>query len=48
MKLAGLFSLASGAVLHVLLGRLPHQDLRLLRGLWDELKMGDILLGDRA
>ncbi len=48
MKLAGLFSLASGAVLHVLLGSLPHQDLRLLRGLWEQLNPGDILLGDRA
>lgn len=48
LKFAVLFSLASGAVLNVLLGNLHHHDLRLLRGLWDELKRGDILLGDRA
>lgn len=48
MKFVVIFSLCSGAVLHVLLGNLHHHDLRLLRGLWDELKKGDILLGDRA
>jgi len=48
MKFVVLFSLASGAVLNVLLGNLQHHDLRLLRGLWDQLKKGDILLGDRA
>lgn len=48
MKLAVLFSLASGAVLRVLTGSLHQHDLRLLRGLWDQLKRGDILLGDRA
>ncbi len=48
LKFAVLFSLCSGAVLHVILGSLHHHDLRLLRGLWDELKQGDILLGDRA
>lgn len=48
MKFVVLFSLCSGAVLNVLLGSLQHHDLRLLRGLWDELKKGDILLGDRA
>jgi hypothetical protein len=48
MKFAVLFSLASGAVLNVLLGSLHHHDLRLLRGVWDALKKGDILLGDRA
>jgi hypothetical protein len=48
MKLAALFSLASGAMVWVLTGNLHHHDLRLLRGLWDQLKMGDILLGDRA
>jgi hypothetical protein len=29
-------------------GSLLQSDLRLLRGLWDQLKKGDILLGDRA
>jgi len=48
MKLVVLFSLCGGAVLQVMLGNLHHHDLRLLRGLWDELKKGDILLGDRA
>lgn len=48
MKLAVLFSLASGAVLHALTGNLYMHDLRLFRHLWDCLKSGDILLGDRA
>jgi hypothetical protein len=48
MKLVAFLSLTSGAILHVLWGG-PHQhDLRLLRQLWDQLKKGDILLGDRA
>jgi hypothetical protein len=48
LKFLTLFSLTSGAILNVLLGSLLHHDLRLLRGLWDQLKKGDILLGDRA
>jgi hypothetical protein len=48
MKFVVIFSLCGGAVLNVILGNLHHHDLRLLRGLWDELKKGDILLGDRA
>ena len=48
MKLAGLFSLASGALLDVVMGNLHRHDLRLLRQLWAQLKAGDILLGDRA
>ena len=48
LKFVTLFSLTSGAILNVLLGSLRHHDLRLLRGLWDQLKKGDILLGDRA
>lgn len=48
MKLVALFSLTSGAILNVILDSLHHHDLRLLRGLWDQLKKGDILLGDRA
>jgi len=48
LKLALLFSLTSGAILHVLCGTLRHHDLRLLRGLWGQLAKGDILLGDRA
>jgi hypothetical protein len=48
MKFVVLFSLCSGAVLNVMMGNLHSHDLRLLRALWDELKIGDILLGDRA
>jgi len=48
MKFVVLFSLGSGAVLNFLLGNLHHHDLRLLRGLWAQLKKGDLLLGDRA
>ncbi len=48
MKLLVLFSLASGAVLNALWGSLRHHDLRLLRQLCEQLKKGDILLGDRA
>ncbi len=48
MKLVVIFSLCGGAVLNVLLGNQQHHDLRLLRGLWDQLQQGDILLGDRA
>jgi Transposase DDE domain len=48
LKFLALMSLTSGAVLHVALGNLHHHDLRLLRTLWDKLKAGAILLGDRA
>ena len=48
MKLVVLMSLTSGAILNVLTGNLHDHDLRLLRALWDQLKSGDILLGDRA
>lgn len=48
LKFMVLFSLGSGAVLNVLLGNLHDADLRLLYGLWEALKKGDILLGDRA
>ena len=48
MKFVALFSLASGAILNVVVGSLHHHDLRLLRALWDQFKKGDILLGDRA
>ena len=48
LKFVALFSLTSGAVLNVVLGRLRHHDLRLFRQLWEQLKKGDILLGDRA
>ena len=48
LKLAVLFCLHSGSVLNVLCGSLNNHDLRLFRHLWDQLKAGDILLGDRA
>jgi hypothetical protein len=48
MKFMVLFSLGSGAVLEVLTGNLHGHDLRLLHRLWERLKPGDILLGDRA
>jgi hypothetical protein len=48
LKLMVLFSLCSGAVLNVMFGNLHDHDLRLLHGLWEALKRGDILLGDRA
>lgn len=48
LKFAALFSLASGAILKVVLGSLHQHDLRLLREFWEDLKKGDILLGDRA
>jgi hypothetical protein len=48
LKFMVLFSLGSGAVLNIMLGNLHDHDLRLLHGLWEALKKGDILLGDRA
>jgi hypothetical protein len=48
MKLAVLFSLASGALLDVVLGSLHRHDLRLFHRVWESLKAGDIFLGDRA
>ncbi len=48
LKFVVLFSLGSGAILSVMMGNLHCHDLRLLCALWDELKIGDILLGDRA
>jgi hypothetical protein len=47
MKLLALFSLASGAVLQVVMGNSRKHELRLFRQLWDTLKTGDIILGDR-
>lgn len=48
LKFLLLFSLNSGSVLHAVMTSLNNHDLRLLRQLRDELKKGDILLGDRA
>src|SRR5207237_9031960 len=43
-----LFCVSRGAVLNVMFGNLHDHVLRLLHGLWQALKKGDILLGDRA
>ena len=48
MKFLVLFSLASGAVLNVVMAGWRNHDLRLFRRVWDQLKAGDIGLGDRA
>lgn len=48
LKFLVLCSLHSGALLQVVMGSLHHHDLRLFRRLWDQLKSGDIVLGDRA
>lgn len=48
LKFLVLFSLCSGAVLNIMFGNLHDYDLRLLHRLWEALKKGDILLGDRA
>jgi hypothetical protein len=47
MKVVGLFSLASGALLAEAIGNREH-DLKLARQLWSHLKQGDVLLADRA
>ena len=48
MKFLVLFSLASGAVLNVVMAGWRNHDLRLFRQVWNQLKAGDISLGDRA
>jgi hypothetical protein len=46
--MAGLFSLASGALLEHVTGRQNTHDSQLFRQLWPRLKKGDIILADRA
>jgi Transposase DDE domain len=48
MKLVGLFSLKSGALLHFARGSLRVHESQLFRQLWSHLGEGDIVLGDRA
>ena len=48
MKLVGLFSLASGALLEYATGSLRDHETTLFRRLWEKLVRGDILLGDRG
>jgi len=48
LKLVGLFSLSSGALLEVATGNLHIHESVLFRGLWEKLKKGDVLLADRG
>jgi hypothetical protein len=48
MKLVGLFSLSSGALLSARTGNLHTAESVLFRGLWDKLQRGDVLLADRG
>jgi hypothetical protein len=48
MKMAGLFSLASGALLEHTTGPHHTHDSQLFRQLWPKLKKGDVILADRA
>ena len=48
MKVAGLFSLTSGALLEHVTGRQNAHDSILFRELWPKLKKGDVILADRA
>src|SRR5215216_4826982 len=48
MKLVGLFSLSSGALLSARTGNLHMAESVLFRGLWDKLQRGDVLLADRG
>ena len=46
-KLVAMFCWASGAVLDVAIGAYRSNELALWRELWDQLKVGDVVLGDR-
>jgi len=48
MKFLVLFSLSSGAILKVAMDHWKNHDLRLLKRVWEFLRKGDIVLGDRA
>lgn len=48
MKILALFTLGSGAITKIVMDHWRNHDLRLLRGVWEYLSKGDILLGDRA
>jgi len=48
MKVMALFSLTSGAVLHVIQESLHWHDIRLFRRLWGYLRRNDIVVADRA
>jgi len=46
-KIVAMFAWASGAVLDVAIGPYRSSELRLWRQLWNQLKAGDVVLGDR-
>jgi hypothetical protein len=48
IRFVALLSLNSGAILQVVMDSLRSHDLRLFRRLWQYLRSGDIVLGDRA
>jgi hypothetical protein len=48
MKLVGLFSLASGALLAHVTGNQHRHESVLFRALWDKLRRGDVVLADRG
>jgi len=48
MKVLGLYSLASGAILKTVDGPWYIHDLRLFQSIWPELQRNDIVMGDRA
>jgi hypothetical protein len=48
IRFVALLSLSSGAILKVMMDSLRSHDLRLFRRLWQSLRTGDIILGDRA
>ena len=48
VRIVGLFSLATGALLALATGNKHQAELRLFRKIWDEIKSGDIFLADRG
>ena len=48
LKLVGLFSLATGALLHAVHGPVRLHDAQLFRQLWSQLSQGDVVLADRG
>lgn len=48
LKMVGLMSLASGAILDYVIDRHEVHDSRLFTQLWNKLSCGDVVLGDRA
>lgn len=48
VRIVGLFSLATGALLALATGNKHKAELQLFRKIWDEIKSGDIFLADRG